>query len=536
MKSRPTSLIRAVAIAGLLAALETLIIAVPRRGWTLEDAMLLWSSEWGVLACVTMSVAVVTSTTPMRPVKAKRWDPLSAVIGLAMLVCLVAVVGQHLTAPLNSDRASGADVLVITMDTTRADALSVYGNTAVRTPNIDRLARGGVVFEQAVATAAQTGPSHLSILSGKYPFETGVYANATPIRHVELLTRKLRNAGWLTSAFVSGYPLHHRFGFDDGFAVYDAEFDGAYGLVGGRILRLLRGTSGRERRGDHTVERAIRWLEAVNGPIFSWIHLYDPHGPYTAPAPFGGTLLSSSKGRLIRASELPAYWPNSEKRDREQGEIEARYLEEIAWMDAQIGRLLAAYESARPDKTPMVILVADHGESYVEHGVIFDHGDDLYEPAMHIPLILSGGGAPRGIRSTCLVSTVDIVPTIADTLGVEPLPTLGRSLKSAFAISGVCPERYTYASTVGDRSTSPPIHHMIRADGAKLIRFSGRDSRYFDLSEDALEEKGLLPSEFGRPALFSRQLELRLGQGSVPVERELDDEVLQGLQQLGYVD
>ena len=280
MRRLQTSLWLAVGAAGFAASLELLLFAAPKSGWTVGDALTAFVAEWTLLVGITSLCAVGLWGLRLHPSSAATARIALAGLALGTSVCLGGTAARLGLGAQPSAARSGPDILLFTLDTTRADALSIYGNQQVKTPNIDRLAMNGVVFEQALATAGQTGPSHLSILSGKYPFETGVYSNATPVHHVPSVVPRLREAGWSTSAFVSGYPLHPRFGFDQGFDVYDALFDGALGEVSRRLFRLSRGASGRERRGDLTIDRAIRNLQNAEGAVFSWIHLYDPHGPY----------------------------------------------------------------------------------------------------------------------------------------------------------------------------------------------------------------------------------------------------------------
>jgi arylsulfatase A-like enzyme len=205
-------------------------------------------------------------------------------------------------------------------------------------------------------------------------------------------------------------------------------------------------------------------------------------------------------------------------------------------MDAQIGELLDGYKAARPNSVPLIIVVADHGESFLEHGIIFDHGDDLYDPTMRVPLIVSGGGFPRDVVSDCLVSTVDIFPTVLGVVGLSKEDGVGRSLKKALAIAGECPERKIYGSTVGSRALNPPIHHMVRGSTDKFLQLTETDERYFDLTRDPQELSPISDTRMGRLRLLKKYLSMKLDNQVNAKERQDEAEVLKGLQQLGYVD
>lgn len=521
-----------------MAGVECVWVVEPSLGWRGLDILWLWIAETiglGLIGVVGMEILGWAELLgPKDLLSQQRWFALVGWSASALFAGLLSAA----QAPFAVETAGvgGSDILLITLDTTRADALGLYGNTLAKTPVLDKLGREGVVFNQALATAPQTGPSHLSILSGKYPYQTGVYSNATPVGSVGMIAERLLSQGWGTGAFVSGYPLKSRFGFQAGFGHYDALFDPHVGWLTGPLVRTLIGGAARERRGDRTVARAVDWLGAQEGPVFCWLHLYDPHGPYKAPGGLHGTYASLEGGSQLPAKKLPSYWNFGAEETVDSGALIARYLEEITWMDRQIGVFLEAARARRPSSTPLIIVVADHGESYLEHGVLFDHGDDLYEPAMRIPMILSGGGFPRGARSDCLVSTVDILPTIAEAFGLEGAKGPGLPLKSALGGLEDCREREVFGSTVGSREVRPPIHHMIRSGQGKYIRYGENDGVFFDLIRDPAEEEAKLVSGTMHDAFLRRELERRLAQGGVRLDREEVPEVLQQLEQLGYVD
>lgn len=263
-------------------------------------------------------------------------------------------------------------LLLVTLDTTRADAVAPEADAAA-TPHLAALAARGVRFTQAYATAPTTLPAHASMMSGLYPAGHGVHENGRRLAGgPPLVAERLLELGYDTAAFVSGYPLERQFGLDRGFTRYDDEF-GA-----GRLERSAR----------ETTDRALAWLAAAAGrPLFLWVHYYDPHEPYAPPEPFRG--------------RFPA----------------DPYRGEIAAMDHELGRLLAAFE-ARPGAAPARILVAaDHGEGRGDHGEML-HGNLLYQGVMRVPLLAAGGDLAPGVRGEP-VSIRQIRATLLDWAGEE---------------------------------------------------------------------------------------------------------------------
>jgi len=280
-------------------------------------------------------------------------------------------------------------VLLVTIDTLRADAV---GPLAGVTPELDRLARTGTTFTRATSVSPLTLPSHATLLTGVRPGRHGLTVNgvAVPQLPAATLAELLRQAGYATSAFVSSAMLDHRHGLDRGFDHYDDDL-------------LLPGGPPKphERRGDLTVDKAIEWLGHQAGPWFTWVHLYDPHSPYAAPG-----------GR----TEPPR----------------SAYLDEVAYADAQLGRLLSAAEGASGEL--LVVVTSDHGEGLGEHGEQ-THGLMLYESTMHVPLVFARSdqdapGFPEaGVQRDDLVGLLDVLPTILDILGLPVESGLdGRSL------------------------------------------------------------------------------------------------------------
>jgi len=282
-------------------------------------------------------------------------------------------------------------ILLVTLDTTRADSMG-FESDAVETPTLDALAARGVRFSQAWTTVPMTLPAHASILTGLYPSEHGIRENSRFLDDDRtLLAERLRDAGYTAAAFVSGYPLKRRFGLARGFDHYDDDL----------------GKGNAERAAGPTTQRALSYLESnVRGPVFIWVHYFDPHDPYAPPEPFRSRYPSSP------------------------------YLGEIAYMDQELGRLIEAFEKRNEGKDSRVIVVGDHGEGLGDHGELL-HGNLLYRSAMRVPLILVGTGIPIAHVETA-VSTRRVFDTILgwaglnssfDLLAADPEIVIAEALK-----------------------------------------------------------------------------------------------------------
>lgn len=397
------------------------------------------------------SLPVVPTESPRG--KAPRRRALQASVVLVLVIAALFLLMKPKTLP----RDPGLSVLLISIDTLRADALGVYGNRRVQTPWIDRLAREGVRFEQAHAHNVVTLPSHANILSGQYPLTHTVRDN-TGFRFPadqETIATLLKARGYDTAAFVSAFVLDSRFGLDRGFDVYD---DHTAAIEQQSPFMVP------DRKGTETVARAVRWIEEhQDRPFFAFVHLYDPHFPYQAAEPFGS-----------RHREDPYY-----------GEVEAA--------DAALEPLLKPILDGTRGKKTLVILTSDHGESLGEHGES-THGIFAYEPTLHIPLIFHLPGV-AGIEVQAPVRHVDILPSVLDALGLEPPKGLPGASLWPLALGGKGPEGFT--SYFESLSTS------LNQGWAPLRGvFDGRHKyidlplpEMYDLPADPKEEKNLVARE-----------------------------------------
>jgi len=292
------------------------------------------------------------------------------------------------------------NVLLITIDTLRADHLGCYGDRGAATPVLDDLARRGVRFATAIVQAPLTAPSHASILTGRTPPRHGVRDNGTFVlpEDVPTLAGAFRASGYQTAAFISGFPLERRYGLARGFDTYDDHFPHGEDPRAAHV----------ERRADQTTAAVLQWLARPSTRIpgsrwFLWVHYFDPHAPYEPP-------------------------PESAAR------VGGRtYDGEIAFVDEQVGVLLRTLDESGELARTLVVATADHGESLGEHGEL-THGVFVYDATLRVPLIVAGPGVSSGLVSMTVARGIDIAPTVSDLAGVAvPAGAEGRSLRDALS-------------------------------------------------------------------------------------------------------
>jgi arylsulfatase A-like enzyme/tetratricopeptide (TPR) repeat protein len=422
-------------------------------------------------------------------------------VALRSRLLALAAVGLTLPAPLSCRKADSPpspsirpNVLLITLDTVRADHLGCYGAKAASTPTLDRLAASGVRFATAVAHAPLTAPSHASILTSRTPLGHGVRDNGSYVlpEGVASVAEDFARAGYQTGAFVSGFPLTRRFGFDRGFATYDDH--------------LPRGTDPRrtayvERNAAGTTDAALQWLEGHGRPFFLWVHYFDAHAPYEPPAEFAARTGSA-------------------------------YAGEIAFVDAQIARLLARIQAAAPGGT-IVLVTADHGESLGEHGED-THGIFVYDSTLRVPLLVAGPGVPAGSVPATVARGIDVAPTLLDLAGLPALSKAeGRSLRPAFSGKGL-DDAPTYSESLHPllQYGWAPLHSL-RTDRYHLIEAPRPE--LFDLQHDAPEASDRAAADPKRLDGMRRELRRMMTTSTPAAAQAIDAETAARLEALGYV-
>ena len=400
------------------------------------------------------------------------------------------------------------NVVLITLDTTRADHLGCYGRAEARTPVIDGLATGGVLFAQAATPAPLTLPAHASIMTGLYPTYHGVRLNGTTALGPDqtTLAEVFSEQGYRTGAFVGAFVVDGRWGLNQGFGAYDDRFD----------LRKFKrlDLAAVQRPADEVVDAALQWLDAdTDAPFFAWVHLYDPHSPYEPPEPF---------------------------RSRFEGRGPAGlYDGEIAFADHQVGRLVSRLRAAALDQRTIVVVAGDHGEGLGSHGE-GTHGFFVYDYAVRVPLIIATPfDELHAVRVDDQVSLVDLFPTVLALAGIDrPARVHGRSLVPSMFRRGPRQEvsAYSESMTPSLQFGWSPLRSM-RAGRYKFIQ-APRPELY-DLASDPGETTNIFAERPAIAAGMSRELaELTEETGRdapVPEAANLDRETMERLAALGYV-
>lgn len=389
----------------------------------------------------------------------------------------------------------GGPIILISIDTLRADHLPVYGYRHVQTPAIDALAADGLVFERAYAHAPQTLPSHVSILSGRLPFETGVRDNlGFAVKPDErMLPEMLKARGFATAGFVSAYVLRAATGLSKGFDVYDDHLpEGSPEVAIGDV----------QRDGADTLAAAERWLDGERSPrFFLFVHFYEPHSPYTPPARYR------------------QYAP---------------YDGEIAYTDELVGRLMQSLRRRGLYDRAFVILLADHGEGLGDHGEQ-EHGLFLYSETIRVPLILKlPGERDKERRIAQPVQHIDIVPTVLAMLHA-PIPTdlRGRSLVPLFD-GGTIRDEGLYAEALYARYHFGWSELYALTDGRYRFIRAPHDELY-DVQTDPHERTNLASGREQTRIAMRQALARIVGGSTVPAPSQVSAEDRQRLQALGYV-
>ncbi len=366
---------------------------------------------------------------------------------------------------LTGDEPEKKNVLLITLDTVRADRLSCYGANGITTPAIDRIAGMGVLFEQAVAPAPLTLPSHATVLTGLYPQSHGVRDNHSfrLSNRAVTLTEILRNNGYRTAAVVGSFILDSSFGLAQGFEYYDDEMVSS--RVAGGLQRLT------PRPASDVTSSSLSWLSRVSGePFFLWVHYYDPHHPYEPPPPYAD---------LYR---------------------EDPYNGEIAFVDENVGRILQVLEAEKLLEETFIVVAGDHGEGLGDHGEK-THSVFVYEPMIRVPFIISRPRSlPAGVRIEEPVSLADIFPTILDLLDLDYEADLDGMSLVPLLRDGEKRDRFLYSESMFSSLTYGWSElSSLRGPRWKYIRSATPE--LYDLSRDPAEENNLAEA---RPDVLER--------------------------------
>jgi len=427
---------------------------------------------------------------------------------LRLLVCVGAIpaaLPHPKTAPVTG--RSSPSVLLITIDTLRADHLGCYGDREIRTPNIDALARQGFRFDHAYAQVPLTLPSHVVILTGTYPMFNHVrdFTGVGLPAHVGIISEAFERHGYATAAFVSAFVLDGSWGLRRGFQVYEDRFEAN--------KYETRNPASIERRGGETVHQFLAWFERRPAkPFFVWLHLYDPHSPYDPPEPYR----SEYAGHL--------------------------YDGEIAYADAQLGRVFKALEDSGIYDHTLIAFMSDHGESLGQHGED-EHGFFIYNSTVRVPLILKFAGAnvPGGKALRPVVGLVDVAPTLLRLAGIDdPLSRQfqGRSLAPWLSGQPASANLTAYAETYYPLNSFgwSPLKSLITSRYAFI---DAPEPELYDLERDPEEKQNLYAGRRAEANALKDQLSdfERRYAGKMPTSAgpPLSQETLEKLKSLGYL-
>ena len=447
------------------------------------------------------SLKSAAGTAPEKGKRRHRVKPVLLFIALLVIALAALIVLRVLAPGAKIKQDSNLNVLLITLDTTRADRLGCYGQARARTPNLDGLAAAGVRFENVYSQVPLTTPSHCSILTGTYPLYHQVHNNGTYALpdEVTTLAEILKGRGFQTAAFVGSFTVDSRLGLGQGFDVYDDK------LAEGQAFKPLNA----ERKAEKVYAAFRRWFESVEKPpFFCWVHFFDPHLPYDPPAPYS-----------VDFADSP-------------------YDGEISYMDQYVGRVIAALREKDLLSQTLIVLAGDHGEAFGEK-VETGHGVFLYDGTLKVPLIFQAEGhLPKGAVIKSRVRLIDIAPSILDLLGLSvPSEIQGMSLLPYMA-GREKKDLSTYLETYFPRENY---------GWSELTGFVDGDWKYikapkpelYNLKTDPQETQNLLGQEGRNAELLRERLaetSAKYSSGFTASKRELTSEEREKLRSLGYVD
>lgn len=458
-------------------------------------------------------------------------------------------IGWSLQTVRGKPPTDAKNILLMTLDTLRSDSTGAGGNPIVRTPCLDRIARQGRYFSNAVCPVPMTTPSHASMLTSTIPAIHGASENRYRLHESnETMTEIFRERGYRTAAFVSCFPLDRRFGLDQGFMLYHDRFGAPGDLRQASwylVLSRLWSKGRMERNCRWTNSLALPWIRKYTGdgvPFFLWIHYFDPHSPYCPPLTEQRYYLNRIKPMYDRypdaaAEESAARAVRFTSISPSPGRPEELYLGEITEMDRAVGQVINQLSASDMLNRTIIAILADHGESFGEHGFYYTHGEDIYEPALSIPLMLYAKCDPgiSGIDPR-LACASDIASTILPAAGIDPAPSMEgvNLLDSTVRRHGALVENY--GIIMNSKATK---QRGIRMDSFKMIlNTEPREPELFNLQEDPQESRNLADAMASVAQDYSNRINDGFSSAESrkrSVSEDLSVETLQKLEALGYV-
>lgn len=461
---------------------------------------------------------------------------------------LARLIGSALFFPLLScgtgpaiDSDARPNVILVSIDTLRADSTSLYRGP-LPTPGFEALASRGVVFDRAYAPAPETGPSHATLFTGQEVLRHGVIRNGVPLpEEKQTLAEVFRDAGYATAAFVSSWVLDARFGWDQGFGVYDASFAENGATMNKQrnrypgALWLEHDFEGLDRRASVTNEAVSGWLTEAREPYFLFVHYFDPHGPYLPPREI-----------LPRLREVEVDLKGRSHRKITPRKLKARilrYYGEVLYVDDALSDLVARIESADSSRPTLLVVTADHGEGLGNHGWM-EHSIFLYDELVRIPLLFVWlDSQTEAVRIETPVALGDVAPTMIALANLPPLDaTDGRSLAKNVRDGSPPPERPIFGhrraydpESYKGRPGLPGRMASVRNSRWKLIRNWDAADELYDLHVDPGELQNRIEDEGDIRTELDALLDAHLsGLPTVEIPHEVTPEIRRKLEALGY--
>jgi arylsulfatase A-like enzyme len=429
----------------------------------------------------------------------------------ALITCAICLL-LSIAAARAADDAARANVVLITVDTLRADRLGAYGHRSDTTPALDRLAAGGVQFADVTVQWPQTWPSIASMMTSTYPSTTGVrYSPRRPLAsNHRTLAEMLSAAGYQTGAVVANATIGRRLGFDQGFDTFVESWTTASGQSSTRRLEKAPGKIKELTNATTVTDQGLQVLQSFDSsrPYFLWLHYIDPHGPYVPPPAYGDMFANTYPTETVDPRLLPEYQQQKVGGGSVISDLafyKAQYDREVRYFDDQVGRLLAAVAADAGNERTLIVVTADHGEALGEHRYYLEHGAVPYQPTAHVPLLMSfAGKVPAGRVIEEPVGLIDVAPTILDTVGVEvPRDIEGRSLLRLIRGDPDAAPAHVFMES----GRKPQSQVSVRKGPWKLVHTrSATDRHWFGLPELALYNLRDDPEERDNRVSEQRQL------------------------------
>jgi len=431
------------------------------------------------------------------------------------------------------------NVLLVTIDTLRADHLGAYGYKRPTSPRIDALARAGTVFESAYTYWPKTRGSMAIMLTGRTPSRNG-YSKTHPVLldFNPTLASVLKDAGYTTAAIVDNPNVAAQNGYAKGFDSYRETWEEAALATEADRMRAI-------------TDGGIAFVHGApaDRPFFLWLHYVNPHAPYTPPPPFDKAFLDAAAAAGPRLGTVPDFHGGIPRRWAVRGQDRlgyyvAQYDGEIAAVDQEVGRLVDALQASAAGKRTVTLLTSDHGESLGEHDYYFDHGEDLFEPSLAVPLVVTVPGGKAGVRSRVFASTLDVVPTILDAVKVSYPPDLAGISLLGEALGKTAPGRERLFAQ-NDRNLVAAWDHRFKVVGTP--EETGMRFALYDRASDPAEKRDVARAQGAELQARRAALQLFMQQGEkeweqtrrllagAPGERKLSPEACAKLKALGYV-